>query len=326
MTKLFLISLSLAGLFAGPGVLRGAEPALAGARPTAADLVASLKVPPAWLETTPVNWDTNRPWKDARLEIRRLLALDEAKAREGVKLTWLYARKGDIGDGHELPMYLFMSGNYGWALKEYSPYLAAQAGKGVTHAHLCYAACLAHFGDFDRALAVLQGALTDLPQPPWRISAQANVENQLGDLYRRRGDAEKAKQHYTEAIRLYPLSDQPYGRHLLPRYVAKVQTKLRLLTLASLGTAKLQDGRYTGSALGYADGKEIVATVGIKENRIASVEVTHQEKIELNATRLIPQRIVAQQSLNVDGVTGATVTCQGIIDATYQALRKAGLK
>ncbi len=301
--------------------------AAAGApRQTAAQVLAGLRLPPDWLEATPVNWDTNQPWKEARLEIRRLLALDEAHVRQGVKLTWLYARKGDIGDGHELPMYLFMSGNYDWALKEYPGHLRAQEGKGPTHAYLCYASCLAHFGDFEAALAILNKALADLPPKPWRIASQANIENQLGDLYGRMGQTDQARAHYAEATRLYGLSDQPYGRHLLPRKAAQVQAKLRLMAMGSLASAQLKDGVHRGSAIGYADKAEIVVTLEIRNGRFARLDVQHQEKIELGATKILPQRILEKQSLQVDGVTGATVTCQGIVEATYRALLNAGLR
>ncbi len=40
----------------------------------------------------------------------------------------------------------------------------------------------------------------------------------------------------------------------------------------------------------------------------------------------VPQRIIARQSLKVDGITGATVTYDAIVDAALQALKKAGLK
>ena len=130
--------------------------------PSLQQALADLKVPLDWIASTPVHWDTNKPWKDARLEIRRLLALDDASVRQGVKLTWLYAQKGDIGDGHELPMYLFMSGNYAWAMLEYPKYLKKVAGTGATHAYRCYASCLAHFGEYTQALHVIDEAMNDL--------------------------------------------------------------------------------------------------------------------------------------------------------------------
>jgi uncharacterized protein with FMN-binding domain len=288
--------------------------------------LAQLKVPPDWIATTSLAWDTNKPWKDARLEIRRLLALDEASVRQGVKLTWLHARKGDIGDGHELPMYLFMSGNYDWAALEYPKYLDKVAGAGPTHAYLCYASCLAHFGENSKALEVLNRALSDLPAPPWRIANVANIHDQYGDLYFKMGNLAKAREHYAEAVRLYPTSDQPYGRHLLLRYAAKVQTKLDLLAIQSLGTARLRDGTFAGRSLGYSDKKDLEVSVTVRSGKIAGVDVKHEEKIDLQATKIIPQRIVEKQSLQVDAITGATVTSQAIMDGAFQALKQAGLQ
>jgi len=284
--------------------------------------LAALKVPPPWLEKVQVHWDTAKPWQDARLEVRRLLAEKGDKAKEGVKLTWLYFKKGDIGDGHELPMYLFLSGNYAWATVEYEKRI--QSGKGKEYLNL--AACYMHFGEYPKAKAMLERALKDLPEDPWRINALANVHNGLGDLHRDMGDLDKAREHYREAIRLYPTSNQPYGRHVLKRQAAKVQNKLDLLTMQSLATIKLEDGTYKGTSLGFNDQREIVVTLTVKDGKIARMDVDHGEKIELDATVLIPKRIIAKQSLQVDAITGATITSQAIIDAALQAVRQAGAR
>jgi uncharacterized protein with FMN-binding domain len=295
-------------------------------QPSLPQALANLKTPPDWFQTTTVHWDMDKPWKDGRLEVRRLLALDEPQVREAVKITWLYAQKKDIGNGHEWPMYLFMSGNYAWATAEYAKRIPTLAGQGATHEYLCYASCLAHFREYDQALQVLDQAMKDLPKPPWLITNTANIHNHYGDLYADMGQIDKAKQHYALAIQLLPTSTQPYGRHLLPRQAAKIQTKLDLLTMRGLGTAALRDGAYVGKALGYADGTDMEVTVSIKAGKIADVQVKHQEKIDLGATKIIPQRIIDKQSLHVDAVTGATVTSQAIVDGTFTALKKAGLK
>ena len=301
-----------------------AEPAK---KPTLAAELAKLKVPPEWFDSTAIHWDMNKPWKDGRIEIRRLLALgDEQNVREAVKLTILYAQKNDINDGHELPMYLFLSGNYAWATIEFPKFLAKVQGKGATHAYLCYASCLSHFGEYDKALQVLDRAMKDLPAAPWTIHNTANIHNHYGDLYAEMGQADKAKEHYAEAIRLYPTSNQPYGRQLLPRRVAQVNTKLNLLVMQALADIKLRDGAFPGRSLGYSDKKDSVVNVRIASGKIADVQVQHEEKIDLNATKIIPQRIIEKQSLTVDAITGATVTSQAIIDGTFQALKKAGLQ
>ncbi len=290
-------------------------------KPSLDEALAHLKVPPDWFDEVKVPYDTSRPWKDARLEVRRLLS--ENKNREAIKLTVLYVRKGDIGDGHEYPMYLYMGGEYAWAVQEYRKRLGTLP-QGYTHEYLCLAACYRHFGLYQDALAVLDMALQRLPDPPWRIAQQADVCDYRGDLYAELGNFEQAKQQYQKAIALYPTSDQPYGRHLLHRRAAKVQTKLDLLTAKAIESGALRDGTYTAKSLGYVG--DVTVTVTIRHGRITDVRVQHEEKIDQNATTIIPQRIVAKQSLKVDGITGATVTYDAIIDGALQAIRKAGLQ
>lgn len=318
-------NISLCGLVIGMG-FAACVAAEKSAKPSLKDELAQLKTPPEWFGTTQTQWDVNRPWKEGRIEIRRLLALSDNEVRQAVKLTWLYAQKNDIGDGHELPMYLFMSGNYAWATIEFPKYLKTVEGKGPTHAYLSYASCLAHFGEYTRALEVCEKALADLPTNQWRINSTANIRGHMGDICAEMGEVDKAKQYYAEAIKLFPTSQQPYGRHLLPRRVAQIQAKLDMLTMASLADAKLRDGTYKANALGYAEKKELGVSMTIRGGKIADVKVEHEEKIDLNATKIIPTRIIEQQSLKVDIVTGATVTSQGIIDGAFKALKQAGLQ
>ena len=299
-----------------------ADGATAGnAKPSLDEALAHLQVPPAWFDEVQVQYDTNRPWQDARLEVRRLLSLN--KNREAIKLTVLYVRKGDIGDGHEYAMYLYMGGEYAWAVQEYRKRLASRP-QGFTHEYLCLAACYRHFGRYAEALALLEVALQRLPDPPWRIAQEADIHDYLGDLHAEMGSVAQATQHYQKAIALYPTSNQPYGRHLLHRRAAKVQTKLDLLAVQAIESGALRDGTYTGRSLGYVG--DVTVTITIRAGRIIDVRVQHEEKIDQRATMIIPQRIVARQSLKVDGITGATVTYDAIIDGALQAIRKAGLK
>ncbi len=291
------------------------------AKPSLDEALAHLKVPPDWFDEVRVQYDTSKPWQDARLEVRRLLSLN--KNREAIKLTVLYVRKDDIGDGSEYPMYLYMGGEYAWAVQEYRKRFASLP-KGYTHEYLCLAACYRHFGLYQDALAVVDVAQQRLPDPPWRIAQKADVCDYRGDLYAEMGNVAQATEQYQKAIALYPTSDQPYGRHLLHRRAAKVQSKIDLLAAKAIESGKLPDGTYTGKSLGYVG--DVTVTVIISQGKIADVRVQHEEKIDQKATTIIPQRIIARQSLKVDGITGATVTYDAIIDGTLQALRKAGLK
>jgi len=295
---------------------RGAESKLDAA-------LKSLKVPPDWFDEVKSDYNTQTPWKDARLHIRKLLA--EGKNREAIKLTYIYhvVQKNGSPDGHEYPMYLFLGGEHAWAAKVYAERLAPKP-KGAVFEYGALASLYSRFGEYERAIQTLKDALEHLPDPPWQINARANVQDKLGDVYAAMGDTDKAREHYQEAIRLFPTSNQPYGRHLLYRHAAKTQAKLDLLNRAALDITKIKDGTYRGAGVGYVE--EIKATVAVKGGRITDIQLQHKEKIDMGATTSVPKQIIERQSLAVDSVTGATVTVQAIVQAVYEALQKAGTK
>ncbi len=89
---------------------------------------------------------------------------------------------------------------------------------------------------------------------------------------------------------------------------------------------KFTAGTYTGSANGF--GGLLTAEVTLSENRIESVAITeHSETagIGSNAIEALPGRIVAAQSIAVDGVSGATYTSGAIFKAVTAALLEAGV-
>jgi uncharacterized protein with FMN-binding domain len=317
-----LLGVCLAGL-ARSAAAQNATTSTSAAKPSLQEALAKLKVPPDWFDSVKVNYDTTKPWKDARLEVRRLLGLGGDSAREAIKITYMYKQKNDIGNGHEYPMYLFMGGEYAWAIPEHVKFLAATTDED-THSRLCFAACYRHFGESAKAIEVLNVAMERLPGPPWRIAREADVHDVLGDVYADMGDLAQARQHYEKAVALYPTSNQPFGRQELHRRAAKVQAKVDLLDRRAIESGQLRDGIYAGKSLGYNGDVEL--TVTIKSGKIADIQVKHEEKIDLGATVIIPERIIAKQSLKVDGISGATVTYDALVDAAFQALKKAGLK
>ena len=294
-------------------------------RPTLADLLAKLQVPPPWLAGIQTQWDTAKPWKDARLEVRRLLGFGRVEThREALKITWVYLQKNDIGDGHEVPMYTFLGGEPVWSVRAHEEYLAKPHENSPTHAYLTLASLYTQFGEFEKAKATLDVAMKDIPGPPWQIMRQADVLDGLGDVYAAWGKLDEAKHCYAQSAVLYPTAKPPYGGHLLPRRAVRVQSKLDLLTFRSLESATLRDGQYQAQTVGYAGDMDVAVT--IRQGKLADIRLKHEEKIDQNACVLIPQRIIAAQSLQVDGVSGATVTKEAIVDGVYQCLKKAGLK
>ncbi len=85
-------------------------------------------------------------------------------------------------------------------------------------------------------------------------------------------------------------------------------------------------GTYSGTSEHGKNGS-ITVEVKVSENTIESVVITeHQETPGLSdpAIERIPKEILDTQSLAVDGVTGATITCDAILEAVGDALTKAG--
>lgn len=84
-------------------------------------------------------------------------------------------------------------------------------------------------------------------------------------------------------------------------------------------------GTYTASAKGF--GGDVEVEVAVQENSIDSVKVTgdHEtENIGTFAVSMLPDKILAAQTVNVDAISGATVTSKAILRALQDALKQAG--
>lgn len=88
---------------------------------------------------------------------------------------------------------------------------------------------------------------------------------------------------------------------------------------------EMTPGTYTGTAWGSKS--DITVEIQVSENAIEAVRVIESDDspyISEAAIEMIPKRIVEEQSLAVDAVTGATFTSSGIVSAAGEALRSAG--
>ena len=86
---------------------------------------------------------------------------------------------------------------------------------------------------------------------------------------------------------------------------------------------------YTGEAYGHDKENPVKVTLTIKDKTITKVEVdaSHETNgIGSKAAETMPGSIVAANSLEVDGVSGATQTSKAIIEAATAALKQAGLE
>lgn len=87
---------------------------------------------------------------------------------------------------------------------------------------------------------------------------------------------------------------------------------------------KLKDGKYTGVSLGYKDGLTVEVT--ISNNKISNIDIlSHNETKGFYEKPFeeVTKAIIEKQSLDVDIISGATKTSNGIISAVYKALQPA---
>lgn len=89
-------------------------------------------------------------------------------------------------------------------------------------------------------------------------------------------------------------------------------------------TTKLKDGTYTGYGRGFEDGETAMQVV-IADGKIVSVENLSNEDTEQywSQAQVLMQRIVDQQTVKVDTVSGATYSSRGILEGVAEALQKA---
>ena len=85
---------------------------------------------------------------------------------------------------------------------------------------------------------------------------------------------------------------------------------------------RLTDGIYTGSATNGP--VRVTAKVTIADQRITEIQlVEHRNWRGRKAVPVIPDRIIAAQSTQVDAVSGATASSYAIMNAVENAVRQA---
>lgn len=90
---------------------------------------------------------------------------------------------------------------------------------------------------------------------------------------------------------------------------------------SNAANSKYKDGTYTGTGYGYMS--DINVSVIISNDKITDVKVDSNNDSYQEPVNVIPKEIVQAQSSNVDVVSGATHTSNGIMSAVADALSKA---
>ncbi len=89
----------------------------------------------------------------------------------------------------------------------------------------------------------------------------------------------------------------------------------------------IEGEKYTGSAAGYGGNVSVDITI-TKDGKINAVKIDAPEEapnIGGMAAPQIAEQIIKSQSLDIDIVSGATITSTAIINATESALNDGGL-
>lgn len=115
----------------------------------------------------------------------------------------------------------------------------------------------------------------------------------------------------------------------LKKYIALSLSAIMLLSAAGCSkpaeaAGKFKAGTYNGSAKGF--GGDLKVEVTLSADKIETVKVTENAEtdgIGSKAIETLPGKIVETQSIEVDGVSGATVSSKAIIEAVTAALKSA---
>ena len=114
-------------------------------------------------------------------------------------------------------------------------------------------------------------------------------------------------------------------RNSIAKQQAKEQAKEQAVG-SEVSTDNLKDGEYEGTATGY--GGPLTVRITIKDGKLTDIKVISQTETPeyFNRAKAVIDNILSSGSVDVDSVSGATISSNAIKKAVADALRKAGSK
>ncbi len=144
-----------------------------------------------------------------------------------------------------------------------------------------------------------------------------------GSAIRGAGKLPQARKYFQKAV---DVGKAITGKGRPLKYIRTAEAAVEAVTLfEKIDLATVPDGTHTGRCdAGYRGPIEV--EVAVKGGRIESARVSmHTEDMPFTSIKDTPASIVANQGLaGVDTITGATITCEAIINAAVMALAGAG--
>ena len=164
----------------------------------------------------------------------------------------------------------------------------------------------AELGQVDRALK-LSTAMARMAPDQGYLAA--------GNLYRLTGKYDQAKGCYSKAAAY----QNPRGHGKLNKQRAR-ECLAAVKLCETLDISKVSDGTHSGVSASYRG--PLTVDVTVNRGRITAARVTkHKDDIFFTSISKMPKRIVDKQSVEgLDAVSGATVTCEAIVNAATRAL------
>ncbi|MEE8706098.1 MAG: FMN-binding protein [Oscillospiraceae bacterium] len=124
----------------------------------------------------------------------------------------------------------------------------------------------------------------------------------------------------TESSRVSSNSEQTNEQTSEQAKTTSSDTSANIVTFSG---AQLKDGVYQGTADGYKG--TITVSVTVKNGQVTAIDVISKSDTDryFDEAKSLLDKIIGQQSLQVDAVTGATFSSAGLINAVYSALQNA---
>lgn len=103
-------------------------------------------------------------------------------------------------------------------------------------------------------------------------------------------------------------------------YLQNYKNIIKNVRIEKIDLSKVANGNYSGSFDALEVGADVKVTVD--NHKITDIKIVHHKNVRGKQAEVIPKRVIAAQSLQVDTVSGATNSSKVILKAIDNALEK----
>lgn len=103
-------------------------------------------------------------------------------------------------------------------------------------------------------------------------------------------------------------------------YLQNYKNIIKNVRIEKIDLSKVANGNYSGSFDALEVGADVKVTVD--NHKITDIKIVHHKNVRGKQAEVMPKRVIAAQSLQVDTVSGATNSSKVILKAIDNALEK----